>query len=448
MNALAVIFRLLATLALAALAGVMWMKWDTQTAQSNAFLDEVVSDAYTILQSERDKQWDDIKKKKSEFYEIFDANDPVGQNDENPLAEASQNLRSAEDLILRNPDYRDSLDSLAMEFGAGALLWNSESKKWVANPAVKLSPPAGFTDPFADDPKEDVKKEDGTIIKGIPRDNRLRTVIGMLYKDRNDKFGEMAKLRENIVSRDVELRDFQNLYSKEKARKEELEDEVAELTVERENLKADLALEKEERAAEQQAFEQEKKIDQDRIASLQKEIQELTESHEQELANMSEAHKEQEALLRDQIREAEATGYKRGITEMADKTMGTGETSTEAEVVVNPFIASDDGPPKLSQAELMIASQAKTIGANGVPSTIARIDGKSGMMLLPMGNERGITLGNVFTLWKDQKKAARIRVQSVRNGFSLAYILPRFGTPENLRPGDNVHVVPEVEETL
>ena len=96
----------------------------------------------------------------------------------------------------------------------------------------------------------------------------------------------------------------------------------------------------------------------------------------------------------------------------------------------------------------MIAAQSKTIGEAGVPSTIARIDGKSGMMLIPLGSDRGIEPGHVFTLWKDKRKAARIRVQSSRQGFSLAYILPRFGTPEKLRPGDNVHVVPALEETL
>ena len=36
------------------------------------------------------------------------------------------------------------------------------------------------------------------------------------------------------------------------------------------------------------------------------------------------------------------------------------------EVTVNPFLPSEDGPPKLSQAELMLAAQAKTIGESVV----------------------------------------------------------------------------------
>ena len=44
---------------------------------------------------------EDITTKKSSFNEIFDANDPVGQNDENPLSMAAQSLASAEKSILK-----------------------------------------------------------------------------------------------------------------------------------------------------------------------------------------------------------------------------------------------------------------------------------------------------------------------------------------------------------
>jgi len=67
------------------------------------------------------------------------------------------------------------------------------------------------------------------------------------------------------------------------------------------------------------------------------------------------------------------------------------------------------------------------------------------MLLLPIGKERGVAQGTVFTVWKDKKEAARIRVQSSREGFLLAYILPRFGEPNTLRPGDSVYIVPESE---
>lgn len=451
MNALAVIFRLLATFSLAALGGFIWLKWDTQTVQTHSFLDETVSDAYSILQSEKEAQWKDISSKKSAFNEVFDANDPVGQNDENPLAEAAENLRSAEDIILRNPDYRDNLDNLTKEYGSDALTWNKEAKTWQVNPSAKLNSPASFQDPFSDlvkFPKKDVKKEDGTVIKGVPRDNRLRTVIGMLYKDRHDKFGEISKLRSMIVARDQELREYQNLYAKEKERKEELEDLNGKLNLQVEELNADLALEKEERKAENEAAEQKENLANQRIASLEEEKIKISQVHEESLTVLMEEHQQTIAGLRDEIREAESAGYKRGIDEMVAKQQGGEITEQEDEVAINPFKPKEDGPPVLSQKEIMIAAQSKTIGESGVPSTIARIDGKSGMMLIPLGSDRGIEPGHVFTIWKDKRKAARIRVQSSRQGFSLAYILPRFGSPEKLRPGDNVHVVPALEETL
>ena len=59
---------------------------------------------------------------------MFDDNQPVGLNDENPLSEALASLRSSEDIILRNADYRDSLEDLTKEFGVkvGSLFGRSK----------------------------------------------------------------------------------------------------------------------------------------------------------------------------------------------------------------------------------------------------------------------------------------------------------------------------------
>jgi hypothetical protein len=449
MKALATIFRLLATIGLAGLAALLWIKWETFSVQTHAFLDEVTEVAYTVLQSEQDKTWSQIDQKKSEFYEIFDSNDPVGQNDENPLAISVESIKSSENLILKKPEYRESLEDAYLEFGSDSLVWSGDTKTWQKNNG--LSPPSSFTDPFKDEtkyPKQTIKLEDGTLVPGVPRPNRLRTVIGMFYKDRDEKFKEISKLRDMIVLRDKELREYQNLYAKEKERKEELEDEVGELSVKIEGLEADLKIEKEERQAEKEAAE----LDIGRLekanAELEEQKIEIKKEHETFTDQLREEHKVVIAGLQDEIRKASAEGYKRGIDEMVAKQQGGEVEDSSNEVSVNPFLPSDDGPPKLSQAELMIAAQATTIGEVGVPSTVGRVDGKSGMILLPLGSERGVSIGNVYTLWKESKKAARVRIQSVSQGFSLAYLLPQFGDPQNLRPGDSVHVVPEKEETL
>ena len=54
MRVLAVLFRLLSQSGLLALAAFLWLKFDTNTKQQIAFFDEVVVDAYEILQSEKE----------------------------------------------------------------------------------------------------------------------------------------------------------------------------------------------------------------------------------------------------------------------------------------------------------------------------------------------------------------------------------------------------------
>ncbi|MBL6827270.1 MAG: hypothetical protein ISQ76_02290 [Opitutales bacterium] len=109
---------------------------------------------------------------------------------------------------------------------------------------------------------------------------------------------------------------------------------------------------------------------------------------------------------------------------------------------------NDSLPPAINDLDMFSVSQKKQISELGAPSTISRVDSESGMMLLPFGVERGVSQGTVFTVWKDKREAARIRVQSSRDGFLLAYILPRFGEPQNLRPGDSVYIIPEEEQNL
>ena len=112
MKSLSILFRLLSLLGLLALAGVLWLKWDTLKNQSESFLDETVDNAYTILQSSKEAQWKDVSSKKSIVGDVFDANEQIDQGADNPLEQAISDLRTSEDAFLRNPDYRDSLEVL------------------------------------------------------------------------------------------------------------------------------------------------------------------------------------------------------------------------------------------------------------------------------------------------------------------------------------------------
>ena len=453
MRVLAVLFRLFSLLGLLALCGMLWLKFDTLNKQSFSFLDEIVDDSYAILQSEQEAKWKDLGEKKSIFNDTFDANEQVPDGEENKLAGALEDVKVSEDSLLRNADYRDRLDRLTKEFGPGTMYWDSEVGMWRINKDAKLESPAGFKDPFEDEakfPKADKTLEDGTLVLGVPRHQRLRTVIGMFYKDRHDRYTEVSKLRSMIVERDQELRQYQNMWAREKKLKEETLDELADTQIKLKGVEADLTNEKEERKKENEAAEQQQQVLNDQIVGLESDKQETAKKHVAEVDALLEEHKQQLAKKQEEIRLADAAGYKRGIDEMLAKQQGGEVADDKISEEVNPFMVQkkDVGPPEMNELDMMAVSQQKKISDIGAPSTIARVDSKSGMLLLPFGTDRGVSQGSVFTVWKDKKEAARIRVQSSRKGYLLAYILPRFGEPQKLRPGDSIYIIPEEEQNL
>jgi hypothetical protein len=299
-------------------------------------------------------------------------------------------------------------------------------------------------------PYKDKKLEDGTIIKGVPRHQRLRTVIGMFYKDRHDRQSQVTKLRSMIVTRDEELRQFQNMWAREKQIKEETQDELADTQIKLKGVEADLENEKKERQNEKEAAEQQITVLNTRVAEMETEKQEMLKVHEAELDELNEEHKQILAQKQEEIRKADADGYKRGIDEMLAKQQGGEVAEDEISEEVNPFLVKKESTPipVINEMDAIAVANQKQISEIGAPSTIARVDSKSGMLLLPFGQERGVMQGTVFTVWKDKREAARIRVQSSRDGYLLAYILPRFGEPQKLRPGDSIYIIPEEEQKL
>ena len=454
MKALAVIFRLLSLFTLIGLATFIWLQWETEKAQKNAFLDEQVSNGYAILQSTKEAQWKDISEKKSGFRDIFLDNQPVGLSDENPLENALTALSTSENVIWRGKDYRGEYDKLAMEFGPHTFFWNSEKKIWEPNAKAKPEGIATLKNPFSDEkkfPKEDVELDDGTVIPAVPRENRLRTVMGMLYKDRNDKHIEIAALRSQIVERDLGLRESQNLFNDMKTQKEDWEAKSNDFELKLQNTEADLAEEKKLRKDENEAAEQQIMVLNDNIAGLEQQKIDTDKKHTVEIDSLKEEHGTKVSQLTREIQLADAAGYQRGIDEMLAKerggTDGLGDT---AEVDANPFNKKKDGPPQLPPDTVQEDTTELTnvMSEYGIPSSIARIDSRSGMLMLPIGSDRGMSPGGIFTLWKGKKEAARIKVQSTQKGYSIAYILPRFGEPNRLRSGDLIQIVPEKNKTL
>jgi hypothetical protein len=446
MRVFAVIFRVLSLVLPMALATYLWLEFNTLTQKNESFLDEVTSDAYSILQSDKESLWAEVSTQKSAFNEVFESNEPVGLDDANPLEAKFADLRSAEDAILRDARYRDELDQLALEFGPEAFLWDSSAKRWKPNASLKLEPPSGIRDPFRDEskfPQHDLTQDDGSIIKGISKENRLRTVLGMYYRERHNKFLEMTKLRGMVVMRDKELREYQNLFAKEEKSKEILADQVANLTVKLNGYKADLDVEQEARKSSLVAAEQRIGDLTTTLASLEADKVKLKKDFDAEVDTLWTDHKWVIKDKNEEIRLADAAGYKRGVDSFFAKRLGGENASMEYAAAVNPV---PHETTELADLEPGVSSTEEITEA-GTPSEIARIDNQSGMLLFPVGKESGLVVGNVFAVWKDKREAARIRVQSSRGGYMLAHILPNYGDPEYLRRGESVFIIPIKEET-
>ena len=145
---------------------------------------------------------------------------------------------------------------------------------------------------------------------------------------------------------------------------------------------------------------------------------------------------------------AEKAGYQRGIDEMLAKQQGGAEAlDPEKQEDANPFLDQGEGPPQLPDAAKEPTTELTQMTEYGIPSSIARIDSRSGMLMLPIGSERDEPRGDLYPL-EGQEGSCRIKVQSTQKGYSIAYILPRFGEPNRLRPGDMVQIVPEKTPTL
>ena len=92
MRVLAVLFRLFSLLGVLAFSGMLWLKFDTLNKQSFSYLDEIIDDSYSILQSEQEAKWKDLGEKKSIFNDIFDSNEQVEDGEENKHIEMMSNV--------------------------------------------------------------------------------------------------------------------------------------------------------------------------------------------------------------------------------------------------------------------------------------------------------------------------------------------------------------------
>jgi hypothetical protein len=459
MNAVAVLLRLFSLFGLVGLALFLWLEHESYIAQDEAFLEEQVENGYEVLQSSKETQWKNVKDKKQAFMDVFDANEPVSSvNDPNPLTEAANELKAAEDAVLKKREYTAKLDAVTREFGQGSFIWNSEGKSWDAadpkkSPILKAEPESigNLKNNFADIDlyKENQTDENGNFIPGVSHHNRLRTLLGKFYKARKDTLSELYSSRQMTADRDRALRESQRLYDNMKEEKEKWEASSRDFELKFQSSQADLANEKEERQQEKEAFETEVKGLKDLTAQLEKEKQDLDQQRLAQIDELKAQHGNKVNELTREIQIAEKRGYQTGIDYMMKQQTGA-NVAGDANKTDNVFaeIGEDANAPPPPPGPVGAVTTLEEVSKYGLATSIARIDKSSGMLMLPVGSEKGIARGGIWTIYKAQEATARIKVQSSANSYSLAYILPRFGNPSRLRPGDVIQIVPQTNKTL
>ena len=457
MNAVAVLLRLFSLFGLVGLALFLWLEHESYIAQDEAFLKEQLENGYEVLQSSKETQWKNVKDKKQAFMDVFDANEPVSSvNEPNPLTEAANELKAAEDAVLKKKDYTAKLDAVTREFGQGSFIWNSEANSWDGadpkkSPILKAEPESigNLKNNFADIDlyKENQTDENGNFKPGVSHHNRLRTLLGKFYKARKDTLSELYSSRQMTADRDRALRESQRLYDNMKEEKEKWEASSRDFELKFQSSQADLANEKEERQQEKEAFETEVKGLKDLTAQLEKEKQDLDQQRIAQIDELKANHGLEVNKLRTDVGIAEKRGYQNGIDYMMKQQTGSNVVS-DGNKTKDPFsglIATDEKLPLAPSGDVTTLEE---VSKYGLATSIARIDKSSGMLMLPVGSEKGIARGGIWTIYKAQEPAARIKVQSAAKNYSLAYILPRFGNPSSLRPGDVIQVVPQTDKTL
>ena len=340
--------------------------------------------------------------------------------------------------------------------GKGSFIWNSETKSWDVtdpkkSPILKAEPESigNLKNNFADIDlyKENQTDENGNFIPGVSHHNRLRTLLGKFYKARKDTLSELYGSRQMTADRDRALRESQRLYDNMKEEKEKWEASSRDFELKFQSSQADLANEKEERQQEKEAFETEVKGLKDLTAQLEKEKQDLDQQRIAQIDELKADHGLMVNKLRTEVQLAEKRGYQTGIDYMMKQQTGSNVIS-DGNKTKDPFSGLIADGNTLPVAPSGNVTTLEEVSKYGLATSIARIDKGSGMLMLPVGSEKGISRGGIWTIYKAQEATARIKVQSSAKNYSLAYILPRFGNPSRLRPGDVIQVVPHGDKTL
>ncbi|SVD82924.1 uncharacterized protein METZ01_LOCUS435778, partial [marine metagenome] len=242
--------------------------------------------------------------------------------------------------------------------------------------------------------KENQTDENGNFIPGVSHHNRLRTLLGKFYKARKDTLSELYSSRQMTADRDRALRESQRLYDNMKEEKEKWEASSRDFELKFQSSQADLANEKEERQQEKEAFETEVKGLKNLTAQLEKEKQDLDQQRLAQIDELKAQHGVKVNELTREIQIAEKRGYQTGIDYMMKQQTGA-NVAGDANKTDNVFagIGEDVNSPPPPPGPAGSVTTPEEVSKYGLATSIARIDKSSGMLMLPVGSEKGIARG-------------------------------------------------------
>ena len=368
--------------------------------------------------------------------------DPEKDQDENGVPDIKEQLPAAV-RALETQDIYDDKEQLTLTEaesqvdGAVKTLQDQQYRTNVLDPVRKEFSSKGEEvisnrkNPFADTSTETYQ-------------NKLKTAFGKLYWERDQLFKEISSLRKKAVARDEHLQETQKRYIAKGIENENFEAQSQHLQLNLQDTQTELELTKKNWAEEKDALEQKVKTTEEILRSTE---DAKKEADEEWRAKMEETRTDYENQLKEKEREtiaAEQRGYTRGREEVLQE---TGQKLAGAEKPEN-FFAPPSTAPAVPQQPILANTNTSAIAGglndqnvNAIVTNVARISARDGVIILPIGSNRGMVLGGTFTLVHNGKQAARIKVTQATDTYCVANILPKFGDPHRLRPGDQIQII-------
>lgn len=232
----------------------------------------------------------------------------------------------------------------------------------------------------------------------------------------------------------AELRDLQLSNEKLQRDKASLELEVANLTRERDELKRkidynqklmdSLAQELVRDKNEKILTEESAKVIKNENAILRRQLNALNERKsglERRLVELQDKNtslekrlKDMETLLQDSV--AQMDSLKRQVV----STTGTEKKTTEEELEKKKEAV--ELPPIVVRPRLETQDAASTTAAQGLTGKILAINADNNFVVIDLGEDNGIQVGNTFKVWRDSKPIAHLEVIQVRRSISACDI--------------------------